>query len=187
MKLKITLTAFILGTVGFTSAQGTFIYDQQSTGITDGGFFLSATPFGQSFTPTLDSLGFVDLQLSSGVSTTIDVNIRSGSITGLLLGTSMPVTLQGSSSGVFDFLFSNPVTLTPGTQYFFEPVVVGPGDAQANTTSIQYPGGDLIANGAPVTAGDLWFREGVVTAVPEPASATLLVVAGVLFWKRRKL
>jgi hypothetical protein len=187
VKLEITLTAFILGAGGFANAQGTFVYDQQSTGITDGAASLSAVPFGQSFTPTLDSLGFVELQLYAAISTTIDVNIRSGSITGSVLGTSLPTTIPANTSGIYEFLFSSPVTLASGTKYYFEPVEVGSGGAEADITTIQYPGGDAIYGGIPNTGQDLWFREGVVNPVPEPASAALLVVAGVLFWRRRKL
>jgi hypothetical protein len=189
MKLKIIPIAFILGAGSFANAQGTFVFDQQSTGLVDAGLHYDQTPFGQSFTPTLDSIGFLELQLFDTVAATIDVNIRSGSITGSILGTSQATTIPGNTSGTYDFLFSNPVTLTPGTQYFFEPVVVGGGSSigEANTTFIQYAGGDAIAGGTTYTDRDLWFREGIVSAVPEPASAALFVVAGsALCWQRRK-
>jgi hypothetical protein len=188
MKLKLPLAAFLLSTGLAASAQGTFVYDQQSTGTIDGGASLSQTPFGQSFTPTLDAVGFIELQLfDSAAATTIDVNIRSGSITGAILGTSLPTTMPGNSSGIFDFLFSNPVTLTPGTKYYFEPVMVGGGSSVgADITFVQYTGGDAIYGGTAFNNQDLWFREGVVTAVPEPASGALLVVAGLLFWRGRR-
>jgi len=187
MQSQITFLAFALGT-GLASAQGTFVYDQQSTGSVDGTVALSQTPFGQSFTPTLDSIGFVELQLNDGTTaSTVAINIRSGSITGSLLGTSMPTTLPSNSGGTFDFLFSNPITLTPGTQYYFEPVVVSGGFAVSEITFIQYTGGDLIQSGAARTDRDLWFREGMVSSVPEPSSAALFAVAaGALFWRARK-
>ena len=186
MKLKTSLIALILGTGLVASAQGTFVYDQQAIGIIDGAGFLQDTPFGQSFTPTLDSIDFVELQLYNGGPNTIDVNIRSGSITGTILGTSLPITMSANSSGIFDFLFSNPITVTPGTQYFFEPVESSNGTEGDITTVSGYTGGDLITQGIARPGQDLWFREGIVTTVPEPASAALFVVAGFLFWKRRR-
>jgi len=187
MQSQITLFVFALG-AGLASAQGTFIYDQQSTGSVDGTVSLSQTPFGQSFTPNLDSIGFLELQLNDGTTpSTVAINIRSGSITGSLLGTSTSTTLPSNSGGTFDFLFSTPISLTPGTQYYFEPVVVSGGFSVSEITFIQYAGGDLIQSGVARTDRDLWFREGVVCTVPEPSSAGLLVMAGgILLWRIRK-
>jgi hypothetical protein len=63
MKPRIALAAFGLG-IGIAGAQGTFVYDQQSTNATDGGVILSQTPFGQSFTPAFDSIDFVQFYLT---------------------------------------------------------------------------------------------------------------------------
>jgi len=189
MKIAFFITAFVLG-ARFAAAQGTFVYDQQSTGTTDSSVALTQTPFGQSFTPTLDSLNFVDLQLIDfgSSASTVAVNVRSDSITGSLLGTSTPIMLPASSSSTYDFLFSDPISLTPGTQYYFEPVIVSGGSSVlANITFIQYTGGDLIQSGAARTDRDLWFREGVVTSVPEPSTSALFVIGGgVLFGYCRK-
>jgi hypothetical protein len=187
MQSQIAFLAFTLGT-GLASAQGTFVYDQQSTGSVDGTVSLAQTPFGESFTPTLDSIGFIQLQLNDGTTpSTIAINIRSGSITGSLLGTSMPTTLPNNSGGTFDFLFGTPITLTPGTQYYFEPVVVSGGFAVSEITFIQYTGGDLIQSGIARTDRDLWFREGIVTNVPEPSSAALLVMGCTIIFCRHRL
>lgn len=185
MKLLFALLAFVLGT-GLAGAQGTLVYDQQSTGSVDGALNLNRTPFGQSFTPTLDSIDFLQLQLNDGTTaSTVAINIRSGSITGTLLGTSTPTTLQSLSGGTYNFLFSNPISLTPGTKYYFEPVVVSGGFATTEITFIDYAGGDLIYDGA-VQRGDMWFREGV-GSIPEPSSMGLLFVGvGALLWRRRK-
>ena len=187
MNLKLGFIAFVLGT-GFASAQGTLVFDQQSTGAIDGNILLSDTPFGQSFTPSLDSIGFLELQLRDGTTaSTVAINIRSDSITGLLLGTSASVTLPSNSSGTYDFFFSNPISLTPGTKYYFEPVVVGGGGAISEITFIQYTGGDLIQSGVVRSDRDLWFREGIVNNVPEPSSAALFIVGfGTLFMFRRR-
>ena len=185
MKLLFASLAFALG-IGLANAQGTLVFDQQSTGSVDGALNLNRTPFGQSFTPTLDSIDFLELQLNDGTTaSTVAINIRSGSITGTLLGTSLPTTLQSLSGGTYDFFFSNPVSLTPGTKYYFEPVVVSGGFATTETTFIDYAGGDLIYDGA-VQRGDMWFREGV-GSVPEPSSVELLLIGGgALLWRRRK-
>ena len=169
------------------SAQGTFVFDQQTSESVDGAILLSRTPFGQSFTPTLDSIDFVELRLNDGATpSTVAINIRSGSITGLLLGTSMPTTLPSFSGGVSDFLFSDSIALTPGTKYYFEPVVVSGGYATSEVTFIDYTGGDQIYDGA-VQRGDLWFREGVISSVPEPSSEALWLMAGtILLWRSHK-
>jgi hypothetical protein len=187
MKLISVLIAPLLG-AGFVRAQGTLVYDQESTGIVEASAALSQTPLGQSFTPTLDSIGFVDLQLLTGsFSSTVAVNLRGGSITGTILGTSTSVTVPSGSTGnaTYEFLFSSPVSLTPGTQYYLEPVVVSGGNSRANITFFQYPGGDAIFDGVTHTDRDFWFREGIL--VPEPSLPTLFAAgACVMLWLRRK-
>jgi hypothetical protein len=195
MKLQLTALAFVLGT-GLAGAQGTFVYDQQSLGLPDGSVGLNRTPFGQSFTPTLDSIGFIDLQLIGYTDANIVINIHSGSITGTILATSLPTIVPGSggtTSGIYDFLFSDPVSVTPGTLYFFEPVISNGGFAVTYLLSTGipgglspgYPGGYDIIDGTRFPQ-DLWFREGVVTSVPEPSSAALWLMGGTAYWHCRK-
>ena len=187
MKSTLAILTFVLG-ARLAGAQGTLVFDQQSTGPVDGTLNLNQTPFGQSFTPSLDSIGFLELQLHDGTTaSTVAIDIRSDSITGTVLGTSGSITIPSNSSGTFDFFFSSPVSLTPGTQYFFEPVVVSGGFAITETTSVQYAGGDKIYNGVPDTRGDLWFREGIVTAVPEPTVFALFGLGGAAAcWLRKR-
>src|SRR5262245_18890354 len=109
------------------NAQGAFIYDQQSaTEATAGGgaaFIQRLQPFGQSFTPTLPSVGFIRLLLSdagvNGLSSVVYVNLRSNSITGPVLGSTEPVFLPDGfgvfgSSPYTNFFFATPVPVNPG-------------------------------------------------------------------------
>ena len=171
-------------------SQGTFVYDQQSADETTGGGVTVTIqpnqPLGQSFSPTLSSVGFIRLNVgdtaANGLGATLYVNLRSGSITGPILASSDPVALPDGFFGYPDFLFHTPVDVTPNVPYFFQPVVQS-GDLWV---AIAYPygylGGTAFRQGTPIPS-DLWFREGIV--VPEPSSRTFLL-AGIgllLAWR----
>src|SRR4051812_29251765 len=76
--------------------QGSFVYDQQSALENSGAEGLidmqPNAPVGQSFTPSLNSVGFVRFFMFDGAHTgqsaTVIVNLRSDSISGPILGTS---------------------------------------------------------------------------------------------------
>lgn len=95
------------------------------------------------------------------------VNLRADSVSGTVLGTSQSVTMPDSfglptfSKGYVDFLFSTSVTVHPGTQYFFQPVLQS-GDAWGilNDT-FNYGGGTAILAGNESPTLDQWFREGL--------------------------
>lgn len=181
--------------VGFSvHGQGTFIYDQQSstdeTPFPAGGTVIQQfTPIGQSFTPANSSIGFIRLKLSDAVvntlGATLHVNLRMSSITGSVLGSKDPVSLPDQFAGTANFSFAAPLTVIPGTVYFFD-VVVESGDLwKIDSYEYNYAGGMAFAGGAAFPGSDLWFREGVV--VPEPGTWTLLLVGlGVLAWQSRK-
>ncbi|MGI8965739.1 MAG: PEP-CTERM sorting domain-containing protein, partial [Limisphaerales bacterium] len=85
--------------------------------------------------------------------------------------------------GITNFIFTTPVTVTPGVTYYFQPVSGGGGFGSYLTDS--YLGGTQIYQGSPIPDRDLWFREGVV--VPEPSSSFMVLLGGgVLFYARRK-
>ena len=163
--------------------QGTFIYDQQSvTSDSTGGVVANIQDLspGQSFTPTLDAVGFIRLCIGGGLGgsgATFYVNLMSDSINGPVLGSTEPVTLSPLLAAS-NFYFSSPVPVTPGQTYYFQ--IVEQSDYNAwrclADPDYRYPGGTAFFNGVANAGWDLWFREGIV--VPEPSSA-LLLLAGV--------
>jgi hypothetical protein len=179
----------------YALAQGTFIYDQDSATndgpvpFTAGSVIQTASPgLGQSFTPSLTGVDFIRLLLldgspSNGVGATLSMNLRTNSITGPILATTASVALPDSFDGVVNFFFTNTVPLSPGTLYYFEPVVRF-GDAwKAMNGEYNYPGGMVFALGQPNPAVDFWFREGLV---PEPSSALLMLIGGALLALRQR-
>lgn len=135
------------------------------------------SPIGQSFTPSLTSLNFVNLLTENG-SATVKVNIRLGSMSGPVLGTSQPTVIPFSNSpSVSSFRFSTPVALSPGDIYVIEPFVVCGNTLIGSTGTNDYARGNQILGGAARTNNDLWFQEGI--SVPE-RSGWLLLGTGLL-------
>lgn len=202
------LSAAIL-VVGFGGSARAAFVDQSYLPTTGQGFNTSASsnlPIGQEFTPTTAALDFVDLFIAdagsdTGPGASFRINIRSGSITGAILGTSNTLSLpdnfnQGIGSyAAFtpaEFTFAAPVTLVPGQLSVIEVVQVGPfvvgnsnflvyGGPFGGST---YAGGRAIVGGTPQTNFDLAFREGVLNpaTVPEPSSLALCGIAGLIGW-----
>lgn len=195
MKHRIVVIALILT---FCAArlfgQGTVVFDQQSSTqatVYEGGATLqTAQPFGQSFTPSLSVVGFIQLDLTTGPTVggaSVAVLLHSGSITGPTIGTSENVSLTSSFNGFVSFVFDTPPGVTPGTQYYFQPVVQSGSDPViANYSDFyNYAGGVAIFNGTPGVDADLWFQEGII--VPEPSvCAVMLLGAGAFLWLRRR-
>lgn len=164
----------------FVFGQGPFQYDQQAINLIEGAAGLqSAQPLGQSFTPSLSSIGFVELNLYDGdtlhtAGATVFVNVRSNSVTGPILGSSAMVFMPDGFFGVTNFIFSTPIGLAPGQTYYLQPLVQSGDGWGSYVTDGSYAGGTEIYQGVPVPGRNLWFREGVV--VPEPSSVLLLVL-----------
>jgi hypothetical protein len=173
-------------------AQGVFIYDQQSaTEATGGGgvaVIQSLQPMGQSFIPTNSSVGFIRLFTGdtslNGLGATLFVKLLQDSIIGSVLGSTDPVLMPDGFSGYVNFFFSTPVAVTPGTTYYFQPVVHSGDTWEVVTYNYGYTGGTAFFNGVANSFNDLWFREGIV--VPEPSSVALMIFGGVAAWWFRR-
>jgi hypothetical protein len=167
--------------------QGTFIYDQSSAtnrSFSGGAPIQGQELTGQSFTPALSSVGFVQLELSdfnpgNGVGATVYVNLRAGSLTGTIMGSTDPVFMpDGFSYGVTNFFFAAPAAVNPGTVYYLEPILQSGDHWDVIGGTFNYPGGTFFENGLPDPNGfDAWFREG--SFVPEPSSG-VLTLAGLM-------
>jgi hypothetical protein len=187
-----SLAAASLISICAACAQGTFVYDQQSSTESDFGelgFDIQFwQPLGQSFTPSLDGVGFIRMRLGRGSfdqGATVFLNLRTDSITGAVLAATSPVTLPVGFIGTVDFLFANQVPLTPGTRYYFQPVIQSGGPFSVSGDTFRYPGGNAFLQVSASSGDDLWFREGII--VPEPSTTTLLLVgAGMFAYARRK-
>ncbi|PYJ05750.1 MAG: hypothetical protein DME25_07885 [Verrucomicrobia bacterium] len=176
-----------------SGGQTTNIYDQQSYDHAIPANVLYGIqqfqPIGQSFTPTLPSIGFVQFDLYddrslNGLGATLYVNLRANSITGAVVSSTTPVFLPDDSFGVVSFLFPTPAPLAPGTTYYLEPVVQSGDLWLVNGGGNPYPRGTAFIRGADI-GEDLWFREGII--VPEPSAAWLtLVGVGVSLYASRR-
>jgi autotransporter-associated beta strand protein len=153
----------------------TLVYDQQSTtndtDVPPLGATMYQQPLGQSFVPTFSSVGFARFSFSvvnvpDAVDATIYVNLWAESIaTGTLLGSTASVFLPVGFSASTNFFFSSPVTVNPGTTYYFQPVAEIGSDyvnVGLTATGTAYTNGTAIFFGVPISSHDLWFREGIV-------------------------
>jgi hypothetical protein len=189
----------LLAVVFSAQSQGTFVYDQQSA--TESLVSESATaiqtnqPLGQSFTPSLSSVGFIRLNLwdqnpNNGLGATVYVNLLADSITGPIIGSSalvwMPNGFGWGTNAYVNFYFTTPVTVTPGMTYYLNPVVQSGDVWDAGAGGFGFNGGTFYIKGVADPHGaSLWFREGIV--VPEPSALPLVVLgASALIYVRRR-
>jgi hypothetical protein len=203
-----TLAWAVLAVAGAATATRADMIDQSNTATvtqffnTSPGTF-SNLPIGQEFTPTLTSLNFVDLHIDDvgsdiGPGADFQVNIRSGTINGTIVGTSSTTfvpdntNLGGGGNIITRLSFPTAVTLVPGNVYVIDVVQLAPfvpGNANfgidGNFGNTYAPGRAIIA-GTPNTDFDFFFREGI--AVPEPGSFALVAIGslGLLAYARRR-
>lgn len=119
-------------------------------------------PIGQSFTPTLPTLVAVDVGIenTAGVARTLIVSIRSGSLTGAILGTETVSVSPGGPSWVH-IDFSPVVSLVPATLYYLrlvDPLASAGIRWYITIPGGTYPGGNSITSGTNQPGGDYFFR-----------------------------
>jgi hypothetical protein len=176
--------SLILTTLALTAysahAVGIYQVDQSVSPLTAPNLFVNIESAGQSFVPTLSSVGFAQFYLNDASpvlqSSTLAVDIWSGSFAnGVFLGQTAPVTVGPFNAGAISFYFSNPVAVTPGTTYFLQPIVLS-GDIESAglVPGTGYPNGEAFISGVANPNYDLWFNEGIV--VPEPSTFSLAIV-----------
>ena len=182
-------------TIQFAAAQGTLVFDQESS--TDesynigGGRIQFYGTVGQSFVPSLSTVGFVRLRLfdietgnSSGAN--VLVSLRANAINGAILGTSQ-VSMTNGFYGSINFVFASPIPVTPGTTYYFDVAVQSGDNWGFMSLGDTYSQGQFYGGQSPFFGADLWFREGII--VPEPASVTFFLggALAVLFVHHRRV
>ena len=128
---RLALLPLIVIATSLPPCRANTVVDQTNTALPNGELFQNAfffAPIGESFTPTFTSLNFVNLQTETGTGSTapftLALNIRSGSISGTILGTSQLTTVTPPPFGAVPtpFAFSSSVALVPGDLYVMEVV-----------------------------------------------------------------
>jgi len=169
--LPSVLIPISLGMSSQTIQAGQLFADQQNQVPLDASWSaMYLAPMGQEFVPNNDSLDSVELFVANMDASSPDdadlvINLRQGDILGPVLGTSLPVNIPYSASGVARFSFPSQVEMVPGNHYVIEIVIAaGTGNiAVGGGWSSTYAPGRVIVQGVPVPStdnSDLWFREG---------------------------
>lgn len=149
--------------------------DQEASGLpSEGTADVPRNRIAQSFVPSFDAIGFVELYTADrdrddGLGATISVALREESHEGPILARTRPLDVSDRFFGVSTLFFKTSVAVVPGRLLFLEPVLeVGPRWGFATSFGAPYDAGMLILNGTNRPQGDLWFREGVTAAVFNP-------------------
>ncbi len=145
--------------------------------------------YGQSFTPTLtgiDAFEFFAFERAFGPVIAMDwqINIREGTLTGTILGTSNPVSGVFTTGDPINFMFPTRIPLTPGNVYVSEILFSTSShflEANINLFFDPNPPGDVYSGGELLGLGDrslddYKFREGLNAANPIPEPSTMLLL-----------
>ena len=185
------LSAVLWLLVSHARGQGSLVVDQASGSLEESvvnAYLIPENQLVQSFTPSLNAVGFVQLRSlftsPQGNTVTVAVNLRQGAYDGPIISSTDPLIIIGFA-GVGTFYFPGNIPVTAGQMYFFEPVLKSAGSVDVGFKDpSSYLGGSLWGNGVISQTGDLWFREGIV--VPEPSTFSLLGLgAGIAFMLRK--
>ena len=164
----------VLLTVCSSRAQ-TYVWDQVNDDVlpNSGENIIFFAPLGQEFEPTFETIDVVQLWIRdfNAVHETGEfvVKIRTGTITGTVVGESDILSLAGHHVGIATFDLGE-TSVTPGSRYVIEIIQTQPPEASrawaVESNGPHYPNGRKILSGTPDESNDLWFRVGVVQLVP---------------------
>lgn len=199
------ILALLVATAGIfpvTVGAQILVTDQQQLNYTSGGGAIapSWTSFGQSFTPTLNSIQWAEFTLENQSSpfTPIDLSLSildgqvgANGLGGAVLATSPTVSLTSLSYAPLEFQLSSPLALTPGNQYVLEVNIVTQNQGLGWEQGGPYSGGQMLQSpySTSLLAGQQYvFSEGIITAAPEPSALAFagLGALGLLGFRRRK-
>src|SRR5438552_2131577 len=126
MKTQILMLSICACATGAVHAQGTLLFDQESSN--DEAYPIGGVAIqfygsvGQSFTPSLSGVGFFRVKVydaapANALGATLVGVLRSSAINGPIIGTTTPVVLNNGFAGSADFFFPTAVTVVPNTTY----------------------------------------------------------------------
>ena len=164
--------------VGMASRCAAGTIDQQN--LVGGADNPASTTFGESFTPTLTSIGYAEFDLSTAGST-LQLSLYNGTGSSCtLLGQSASDAIGTASFGIVHFDLLSSVTLTPGNSYtLLVSDSTGTFEGTYNPGN-PYAGGELFAPFG-IPPADAMFTEGPSdTSTPEPSSFLLLAFGGLV-------
>lgn len=172
----LVVSAAVWGLVGAPSGALAYDVDQSHTPEIFGQWSIGAlAPVGQEFVPAFPLLDVVAFWIDHGSVGTeqpadVFVRVRAGTIDGTLLGRSGTVRVEEGLFAPVEFVFAEPVALTPGAVHVLE-ICVEPGGGNplvGGSFDEDYPLGRAILEGTPFAA-DYWFRTGATEGLPGAA------------------
>jgi hypothetical protein len=153
--------------------------------------------YGQSFTPTLTGLDFVQFKLvggnEDGSPVSMVVDILSGvsgtnGMEGAVLATSAPVSVVSALDGyaIYTFNFASTVSLVPGQVYVARVSSLAGNFGIMLTASDVYAGGQYLFSTEPYLYTNFYdaiFAEGMI---PEPTTIAILAFGSLLLARKKK-
>ena len=166
-------------------APAAVVLDQEGATLVSGGY---NGPVAQSFRPAEDNITRIDIFVGGTAAFAADVTLSLYSIYNGgtdLQGLLIRRTVQDIPRGSFASFIFDPVTVTPEAEFYmlFELDLLTIGGSRTNP----YDRGEVLFGGGNISGGDLAFKTYTDDdfVVPSPASAAVLLLAGVAGRRRR--
>jgi hypothetical protein len=172
------LMLLAVAAAGMASRSTAATIDQQNTA--SDSLVIILTNIGQSFTPTLTSIGYAEFDLIYTSDSTLQLELYAGlGYSGTLLGESASAAIGSTNPGVVDFDLLSTVALTPGNIYTLSLSDSTGSFGSLESTVNPYAGGDVFLDGSEESSFDTVFTEGTSdTSTPEASSFLLLALGG---------